>query len=113
MNYSNNELSFCVHSLSEIEREEAEEEDYKDLNIITFCPIQYWKEHGRLPDFYFADGFSSFQDNNQLPEGYSRYTFVEECQWCSKKSIEEISKELTSIGFVENEEMKIFLSSLY
>jgi hypothetical protein len=104
------ELNFCIHSLAEKDGEECDDEDYKGLNIITFCPIEYWKEHECLPDYYFAD---VMEENIPLPEGYKWYIFCSETQWCSKKSKEEISNELYSLGFVENKAMQDFLSDCW
>lgn len=105
-----NEISFCVHALSEIELDQSDKHsDYDSLNIITFCPADYWKEHECLPDYYFADEI----DDALLPAGYKWYLFVEECQWATKKSKEEIQKDLIKIGFVNNLLLENFLSSCY
>lgn len=104
------ELSFCIHSLEEMERDQSDKHsDYLSLNIITFCPVAYWKEHECLPDYYFADDI----DDSLLPEGYKWYLYVEECQWASKKSKEEILKDLIAIGFIYNLEMEQFLTGCY
>lgn len=104
------ELSFSIHSLEEIERDQSDKHsDYLNLNIITFCPVDYWKEHECLPDYYFADQI----DDTLLPDGYKWYLFVEECQWATKKSKEEIQKDLIAIGFKHNLLLESFLSSCY
>lgn len=104
------ELTFCVHSLAEMEDNfEPEGKDYQGFNIITFCPAEYWKEHKCLPDYYFADQI----DDNLLPEGYKWYLCVEECQWATKKSKEEIYKDMSELGFTKNLEMEAFLSGCW
>lgn len=105
-----NEIYFCVASLEEMERDFSEEgSEYNGVNIITFCPVAYWKEHECLPDYYFSDQI----DDSLLPTGYQWYIFVEECQWATKKFKEEILKDLTSAGFIHNLGMESFLSSCY
>jgi hypothetical protein len=97
------ELSFCIHSGDNAYHEDSE------WNIITFCPVDYWAEHECLPDYAFSDQI----DESFLPEGYAWYIFVEETQWASKKSKEEIVNDLTKIGFVENKEMEYFLTDCW
>jgi len=102
------ELIFCVHPLTTVDHGEnfdVTEDAYKDLNIITFCPLVYWEDNRHLPDYYFADCI----EDSLLPEGYSWYVFVEETQWASKKSKEEIVADLTKIGFAENKDLERFL----
>jgi len=97
------ELYFCVHNGDNDYHEDP------DWTIITFCPIKYWAEHECLPDYYFSDEI----DDSLLPEGYNWYLYVEECQWATKKSREEIVSELTKLGFVYGIEMQKFLDGLY
>lgn len=103
------ELTFCVHTIEEREGEECNEEPYKGLNVITFCPSLYWKKHECLPDYYFSDQIAE----DLFPEGYQWYIFVEETQWVSKKSKEEIVQDLTILGFTENKEMENFLTNCW
>ncbi len=106
------ELQFSIHSLKEIDGEDNNDfmpEVYGGLNIITFCPIEYWKESECLPDYYLSDLIGE----ELLPDGYNWYICVEETQWCSKKSKDEIRADLTKIGFVESKEMTEFLSNCW
>lgn len=104
-----NELCFCVHSLAERDGEDSDDEEYKNLNVITFCPISYWKEHRCLPDYSFDDEIN----DEHIPKEYSWYLFVEETMMASKKSKEEIVKDFTSLGFSENKELEKFLFDCY
>lgn len=104
------EMIFCIHSLAEMEKNfEEDEKNYQGVNIITFCPIEYWKENGCLPDYFLNDEM----DNIPLPTGYKWYICVEECQWASKKSKEEIRKDMLALGFIFNLEMEEFLSGCW
>ena len=106
------ELYFCVHSALEAEgcsEKYDDDDEYKNLNVITFCPILYWKENKCLPDYYFGNQIN----DSFLPEGYSWYICVEETQWATKKSKQEIVIELTSLGFSQNKEMERFLSDCW
>lgn len=112
---NNQEYSFCIHSIAEkysdYNEEEANFEGYNTLNVITFCPVSYWAKDKCLPDYDFSDEL--WEPEANLPEGYRWYLYVEETQWVSKKSKEEITKELTDLGFVENIPMQKFLSECW
>ena|ERR1019366_904310 len=97
------ELFYCLHNGS------IRDEDER-LTIITFCPIQYWKEHACLPDYNFYDEIT---ETVSIPNGFDISFFVEETQWCSIKSVEEIRSELNQLGFVENIEMENFLTGCW
>jgi hypothetical protein len=105
------ELIFCVHDLREMERGQSDPcgSSYDGVNIITFCPTSYWKENDCLPDYYFADQI----DDTLLPKGYQWHLYVEECQWVSKKSKEEICKELINLGFNHSLAMETFYSECF
>jgi hypothetical protein len=98
------ELYFCI-----IDGAICGEDDISDdgtiLNVIVFCPIVYWETDKCLPDYYFSDQI----DENLLPSNYSWLMCHEETMWCSKKSKEEIEKDLSDIGFTNNLEMQKFL----
>lgn len=112
---SNSEYSFCIHSMAEkyadYDEDERDYPGYNTLNVITFCPISYWAENKYLPDYDFGDEL--WGDDRILPVGYRWYIFVEEMQWVCEKPKEEITKELTDLGFVENIDMQKFLSECW
>jgi hypothetical protein len=93
------ELYFSIH------RANLLNEGNDDWNVITFCPIEYWIENECLPD-YFIGGLIMIDP----PTGYTKERFTEEYMWSSKKSREEIVKDLTSLGFVYSKELEDFLT---
>jgi hypothetical protein len=99
------ELNYSIHYTSDIDYEEYGTNSV----IITLCPITYWNEHKCLPDYYFSDQIAE----ELLPEGYEWLTCVEECQWISKKTKEDIRIDLNVLGFVERLDMEEFLTSCY
>lgn len=99
---------FCLHDDIDIVDDVAGYPKYKVL--ITFAPMLYWKEHKCLPDFYFADKVKQFQPEEQE---YVEVIFTEECYWASTKLIDEVRKDLLSIGFVENKQMEKFLTGCW
>lgn len=106
------DLQFCIHNAS------VREED-PNLTLITWCPVEYWKKNECLPDYNFANDVAQAlpnfvsEDVENIPEGYSWYIFVEETQWVSYKTPEEIRAELTKLGFTESKEMEDFLTPLW
>jgi hypothetical protein len=105
-------MSYCVHSLAEMEGEDSDEtRNYIGVNIITFCPFAYWIEHECLPDYSFGD--EVWDDKVPMPEGYQWYIWVEETQWASMRSKDKIREDMNALGFVENLEMEKFLSGLW
>jgi len=105
------EITYCIHSLAETEGEECDDEVYKGLNMVTFCPLSYWKEYECLPDYSFSN--EVWSDDLPMPDGYKWYIFVEETQWASKNSKEKIREDMNALGFTENLEMKDFLSGCW
>lgn len=105
------DLQFCLHNGS------VREEDSK-YTLITWCPVKYWNDNGYLPDYHFGNDLEdSLPKNNSgyydLPEGYLWYIGVEEIQWVSEKSPNEIRAELTKLGFTESKDMEDFLTPLW
>lgn len=96
------DLFFSIHSQAEFYGDEANE-----YNVIVFCSTDYWEENKYLPDYFFADKMG----NISFPKEYWFCQFTEETIWCSAKSEEEIRADLTNKGFVESQEMKVFLES--
>lgn len=75
--------------------------------IVVFCPTKYWNDYKYLPDFYYANKIEKY-----MPDGYF-WDATEEPSWRTKKSREEIQKELTDLGFKENIELEKFLAKIW
>lgn len=94
------DYSFCVHPPDIWE-------EWEGWNVITFCPVEYWKQSECLPDFYFNDKLE--EAVKEIPEDFKWLVCKEECQWISTLPIDEIINRLTALGFSENKEMEKFL----
>ena len=106
------DFQFCLHNGS------VREDDPK-YTLITWCPVEYWQKKQCLPDYNFADDLAQALPNyvseevENIPEGYQWYICVEETQWASDKSPQQIRTELTQLGFTESKEMEDFLTPLW
>jgi hypothetical protein len=92
-----------------IQNGDNEYHEHPGMNIITFCPIQYWNENKCLPDYALDNDMEGII----IPEGWFYYVCIEETCWCSEKSQEEIRAELITMGFTESLEMTKFLDGLW
>lgn len=95
-------LSYCI-----VKGDNSYHQDDPELNIIIFCPTEYWKKHRCLPDYNFSDQI----DINALPRTFKWYVGTEETALCSKLSKDEIRRILSELGFVENVQIQEFLEN--
>lgn len=96
------DLQYCIHP-SELAGED------EGGNVITFAPIEYWKEHECLPDYHFSDELS----DDLVPEGYAWIVFREETMWFTRKSESEIREDLNKLGMTESLHMRNFLTDCF
>lgn len=97
------ELQFSIHD-PEVLEERA------DSLIICFGTIKCWEERECLPDYYLAGEI----DDSLLPPGYNWLIGMEECCWIVfDKSREDVAKELTALGFIENQDQQHFLNACW
>lgn len=85
-------------------------EEDNGLVIIPLLPIEYWKEHECLGA---GNEFSDVIDWDLFPVGYANYVGTEHEMLCSSKPLDEIRKDLTTLGFVEDENIAQFLIDCY
>lgn len=95
--YQANQLYFSVMKGEII----GEDEDYFAIHL---CPIEYWNENKCLPDGCFGDLVEQIK-----PQEYLWLTFTSHCVWISKDQPSDICQKLSSLGFVYNRELEIFL----